>query len=180
MTYLKLKGFSLKEPFFAPTEGLWGFSGLAEVKEVCDRIDYLKKRGAEKAFIVLYTNRCADSFHKWVDWSSLDSESYKYYHKNKEKFITFLLPASSVCPKHLVKQGKVSFRYVHYGSIKKIIDSLAAPIVSTSANRTGLPPIFKKSELKKQYPNVFIYPGRLGGKTRGSTIIDLLTKEILR
>lgn len=177
---MSLKGFCSKKPFFAPTEGLWGFSGLAYDKSICDEIDALKRRGPEKAFIILYTNKCAHLFESWVDWSALDRITVEYYYQSKEKFITFLMPASNQCPKHLVKNGKASFRYIHYGSIKRIIDALGQPIVSTSANRTGFSPIVKKSQLKKQYPDIFIYPGRLGGKTRGSTIIDLLTKERLR
>ena len=175
-----LKRLCLNSPFLAPTEGLWGFSGVASNIDVCHQINYLKQRTADKSFIVLYHALCEKEVMSWVSWEEVTSADKLLYEKNRKKFITYLLPASKICPKHLIKNGKLSLRYIHCGSISKVFKDVPHPIVSTSANKSGSPTITRRSVLQKSYPDIFIYPGRLGGRLKGSSIIDLQTKERLR
>ena len=167
-------------PFLAPTEGLWGLSGRADSLAVCQRIAHLKNREMSKGFIVLYTHKTSKIISQWINWDQIDIDDRLYYQKHKFKFVSFLLPVTSQAPKHLVKEQKILLRYIHYGSIKKIIDSIKVPIVSTSANLTGQEPIIRMNLLKKFFPDLPIVKGSLGGQKKSSTIIDLQSKRKIR
>lgn len=177
---MNLKVNSDFEPFLAPTEGLWGVSAIAHSSAACQKVAALKQRKLSKGFIVLYTHACNAQVHSWVDWAALSCEDKSYYDYQKYKFASFLLPASKEAPEHLVKDQKISLRYIHYGSIKRIIDSIGVPIVSTSANLTGQSPITKKKQLIKTFPDIKVYKGSLGGKKKSSLIIDLQSKRKIR
>ena len=179
-----IKKFNFKEQspqvFIAPTEGLWGLSASALSVSATKEICLAKKRPSEKSFIVLYTQKTQGQIWSWVNWSEVGRQEQDLYLERRKKFITFLLPASAQAPQQMVLQGKISFRYIHQGSIKRIIDTLGFPILSTSANISGQSPLIKQKDLKRVFNNYPIIPGRLGGKSKPSLIVDLLTGARLR
>lgn len=166
--------------FLAPTEGLWGLSASALSSNGAKLICLAKKRPEHKSFIILYTLKCQDLVWPWVDWSQVSLEKKDYYLKAREKFITFLLPASKEAPETYVVDGKISLRLVNYGSIQHIVNSLGFPILSTSANISGQPPLTAIKDLKREFDQIPFFPGRLGGKSKPSLIVDLVTGARLR
>lgn len=166
--------------FLAPTEGLWGLSAPAACFELVQDIYALKNRSASKPFIVLYTQKTTSVLEQWVNWDLVSEEDLQFYAHQKYKFMSFLLPASHLAPRHLVLEKKISARFIHKGSIKRIINSLGQPIVSTSANISGQAPLRRLKLLKKTFDTLPIEKGRLGGKTGSSAIVDLISKKVLR
>lgn len=166
--------------FIAPTEGLWGLSGKAASPLVCTKISELKQRPNHKGFIVLYSSKVESHIRGWVDWNKLGPVKTSQYFSKRDKFVTYLLPASSSAPAHLVREGKISLRYATFGSIKRILDNLGFALVSTSANISGQPPLCSLKQLKATFPSLSLVRGLLGGRKRGSSIIDLEDGKTLR
>jgi L-threonylcarbamoyladenylate synthase len=175
-----IKKTDLEKVFIAPTEGLWGLSAPASNQQLVEKIYALKKRNLTKPLIILYTEKTQDVLENWVNWQALSESDREFYFINRFKFITFLLPASLKAPDYLTLDAKISFRYIHSGSIKRIINTLGQAIVSTSANISGQASLNRLKGLKKTFPQLPIMRGRLGGKTGGSAIIDLISKNYLR
>ena len=58
--------------------------------------------------------------------------------------------------------------------------SVWGAIVSTSANKEGMPTLSNSEEISKTFPEIEVFEGDLGGQGKPSTIQDAVTDLIIR
>ena len=96
---------------------------------------------------------------------------------------TWLLPARSETPYWLTGGGaRLAVRVTAHALAAALCDCFGGALVSTSANRSGLPPARNSLAVRKYFGNSldYILPGCVGGAERPSEIIDLQTGKVLR
>lgn len=118
-----------------PTDTIWGLGCDATNEEACQRILEIKKRPAEKSFVLL-----ADSFQmieKYIP--EFPSVCYDLVDLS-EKPLTIVYPnAQGLAKSVLAQDGSVGIRLTKDPLCLALIRSIRKPIVSTSANLSGEP-----------------------------------------
>lgn len=76
----------------------------------------------------------------------------------------------------------VAVRVSGHPGVRALCEKFGGPVVSTSANRAGMPPVRSRILLEKQLAAEldFVLPGALGGAQQPSRIIDLATGQVMR
>lgn len=116
-----------------PTDTIWGLGCDATNKEACEKLIHLKKRGAEKSFIILvdsiqmlekYTTEFPEVCYELIDYAT--------------RPLTIIYPSVRFLSENVkAEDGSVGIRVTNDPICKKIIQKLKRPIVSTSANFSG-------------------------------------------
>ena len=151
-----------------PTEGVWGIGGLYNETNI-NKIASVKHRPIEKNFILLFksTDQLIESFEV--------ENKYKKLIKNFEyKFITVLIPLES--------GQKIAARLPGYKPLKKFLEDIDQPIISTSANISGEQTCMNIEEIKSVFEGA-IYGAldiELGPENKPSRILDLEKNEFIR
>jgi len=141
------------------------------------RLSRIKQRHHEKSFILL-----ASSLDQLNDFIRLDTNSLKILAKATLKPTTWLVPAkNNVSQQLLGNTNKIAVRLTNHVAVKSICDQIGA-IASTSANLSDQPICTDIQQIKKTFgPNIdYIDPNQAPGTGKSSTIIDLITGNILR
>ena len=117
-----------------PTETVIGISCSALSENQISRIYKIKNRTSSKAFIVL-----VDSISMVEHYTKNINQLQKEY-LNSEEPTTVILKDITGLPKNLIAEdGSLAFRITKHPELKKLINHLGIPIVSTSANLSGQP-----------------------------------------
>jgi L-threonylcarbamoyladenylate synthase len=92
--------------------------------------------------------------------------------------VTAILPASMMVPAQLQPGGGVAVRIPDMVSLRELIERTGEPLVSTSVNRSGDPPLNMIGEIKDTFFGLDAYISRRGpGGRKPSTLIDLAGGE---
>ena len=96
--------------------------------------------------------------------------------------ITWVIPAKSTTPKWLTGRfSSLAVRVTDHPIVKALCVAYGKPLVSTSANLSGLPPCRSVEEVQEQFRNrIAIVNGEVGGRKNPSEIRDALTGELYR
>jgi L-threonylcarbamoyladenylate synthase len=118
-----------------PTDTIYGFSAALNDRDACDSILALKGSREARRFICL-----ADSIamvDAYVDgWGSSSRADLAAMWPAP---LTVVLPAGARCPRWV--GDTVAFRVPDNDLVRRVVAALGQPIVSTSVNRSGEPPI---------------------------------------
>lgn len=150
-----------------PTESVFGLGCLPDKQSALQSIYQLKGREASKTCLIV-----AAEVEQINDWITLP------FPDNPDTPTTFLLPASSMAPPHLVNEGKIAIRLANYPPLKALCRF--SPLISTSANPSGLPAAKTVREVQMYFPNVAVVLGVVQGLAAPSQIINAQTGERLR
>ena len=95
---------------------------------------------------------------------------------------TLLLPASRRCPRWLTgRHEKLAVRVTAHAEAARLCRALNTPLVSTSANRTGRRALKTDRACRRAFGlRVWVLPGRSGGRSTPSTLLDPLSGAIFR
>ena len=95
---------------------------------------------------------------------------------------TWLLPVrSSVSPLLTGGRDTLAVRVTAHPLAAELCRRFGGPLVSSSANITGLRPAKNVHQVHWQLPELdYVLPGALGGANKPSTIRDAFTGEVLR
>ena len=164
-----------------PTDTVYGLGCDPFSEDSIQRILELKKRTTEKGFLLLIPDP------EWVPL--LSSELPHDYSWLVNRLwpgpITFLLPASKSLPKSITgSQSKIGLRCPALPLLRLWLSQMKRPIVSTSANPSGLSTPHSTKRLDALFGDsvdLFIDAGELP-KSLPSTVIDLCsaTPQIVR
>jgi len=152
-----------------PTDTIYGISANAFEKELLKKVSMLKRR--EAPFILLM-----DSINKvrgilnFIPLSFLKLKASGLIPGP----VTMLFKVRAKIDYIVSKEGKVAVRIPSSDFLKKVLYKIDFPIISTSANISGLPPADTIEKAKEYFGNsidLYIDNGRLIGEP--STIIDL-------
>lgn len=152
----------------SPSDTIYGFHTRAESTEGQKKIERLKKR--EGNFIVLVNS--FDSAKKMCNISDTQMAVLKKYWPGP---ITFVLS------KH--DHGTLALRYPNDPFALDLINAFGAPILSTSCNVHGEPPVKDIEEAKKIFgTEVDLYISGATKASKPSTLVDLTVSpfKILR
>lgn len=156
-----------------PTETCYGLGADAENKSAVKRIFKIKKRKFEKSFLVLVSSLAMAK--KYVIFNKLALKIAKKFWPGP---LTLVL---EVKDKKKFKSKTLGLRISSSKICQALVKKSNKPLISTSANLSGQPPIYSISEFLKQFknkkyqPDLILDAGRLP-KVSPSTIIDL-TKD---
>lgn len=161
-----------------PTEAIWGLgcdpmNGLA-VK----RLLKIKQRPMHKGLILIASDISQLSpYIKPLSSSLLDKVQATWPGP-----YTWLLPTNDNAPVWLRGQHKtLAVRVSDHPDVIALCNTLGRAIVSTSANISGKHPAMSQLQVRKRCPDVdAILPGKLGGRSGPSTIIDGISGAIIR
>lgn len=118
-----------------PTETVYGFGCMVEPGPL-ERLQNLKGRESDKPFLLLIPDRYAVS---GLQWSSEARELASVFWPGA---LTLVLPdpKASFPPGIRSEQGGVAVRVSPHPLVRALLEAIAAPLVSTSANPSGAPP----------------------------------------
>jgi len=134
-----------------PTDTLYGIHGLASHPGMAAKIAALKDTDPEsRGFILL-----SDGIGKIEKWAVLDDASRTFIRANCPGPISFLLPARPEAPAELSTEEsgvrRLAFRIPDHPYLLNLLGLLDAPLISTSANPSGRPPLEYASEIIMLY-----------------------------
>jgi L-threonylcarbamoyladenylate synthase len=171
---------------FFPTSTLWSLGCLPN-EEVISKLKKLKKRSAQKPFLLLWEDVQDLHNHLIVPQQSQQDFLQKYLGQS----VTFLIPRewfqhSDWIPKACIsKDKKIAVRVDPLPLLRKLIQCSGAKAwLSTSVNFPGDPPepiVDENSFLFQSAPEpkiLFEYRKRLEGKP--STVVDVVEKKVIR
>ncbi len=161
-----------------PTEGVYGLGcNPFDYSSVCALLE-LKNRPIEKGLILAAGDISFFSFLL----NQLQPEEIKKITASWPGPVTWVIPHFGLIP-HWISGGKdsVAIRVSRHSAIKGISYYFKSPIVSTSANFSGLAPARSYYQLKTMRKKLnYIVPGRLLTPGVPSIIVDLRSGCTLR
>lgn len=153
-----------------PTDTIYGFHCLASSRTAVDDLIEIKGRDRDSGFILLASSmQMVDSLV--AEWPGGAREILEICWPAP---LTAILPASDRIMPVLSPNGKVALRIPSDEGLCELISMIGEPIVSTSVNRSGHPPLERISDIRKEFPGLQAYISRRGrGRAGSSTLIDL-------
>lgn len=133
-----------------PTETVFGFAVLASRKDAFERLMDIKKRPAEKSFPIVVPN--------FETINTIANPSFTA-HRIIQQFmpgpLTVVVPARAELPPH-VNGGldTVAIRMPDHTFVRTLMLSLNEPILLTSANLSGQPPLIDDSQVMSQFNGI--------------------------
>lgn len=163
-----------------PTEAVFGVGCDPDSETAVSRLLTLKQRPVEKGLILI-----AASFSQlkpYIDDSMLTKAQREMIFSAWPGPVTFVFPANPRTPRWLTGRfDSLAVRVTDHPLVVALCESFGKPLVSTSANLTGLPPCRTVEEVLAQFGNHFpVVIGDTGGRQNPSEIRDALTGERFR
>lgn len=159
-----------------PTESSFGLGCDATNHAAVIKIQQLKQRNANKTFIVLIKDsEHAKTFIHPAQLSLLDKAQNFWPGP-----YTLLFPVADTCPQWLQSEGKIALRHSAFSICQQLTTQYPNPIISTSANLQGHPPIHHTHDIAEQFPQL---DGIIDGqpqRQKPTTIIDIATNTTIR
>lgn len=161
-----------------PTESCFGIGCNPFNRKAINRIIKIKKRDKNKGMIVV----AGKIGHLDRLIKPLSNNDFEYLNCFWPGHYSFILPTKRNVPVNLTgKHNKIAVRVSSHKLIQQLCSYLAIPLVSTSANKSGFRSIKNNKECLKQFgKSILILPGNIGFAKNPSTIIDLVTKQVIR
>lgn len=161
-----------------PTEAVYGLGCDPMDEEAVQRILLLKQRPIEKGMILV-----AADFNQLQDFIlPVSADLLAQLEKTWPGHVTWLLPVRSDVPEFLTgAHDTLAVRVTAHPQTAALCRAFGGPIVSTSANISGLRPARNSHQVHWQLPEVdYVMPGACGGALQPSTIRDARTGAVLR
>jgi len=159
--------------FGYPTDTIWGFGCHPLFASSVARILQIKNRSAGKGLILL-----SSRLEYCAPYVGLDNEQLQPILSTTDHPTTWLVPASGNCPVWIRgNYPTVAIRITDHPLLEFLCGRLEAPIVSTSANRSGMATVRNSVQMRKQFGDEldFIVSGFATGSNRPSEIKSLLS-----
>jgi L-threonylcarbamoyladenylate synthase len=164
-----------------PTEAVYGLGCDPDNQQAVEKLLAIKQRDVSKGLILLADNygQCL----RYVDDAKIPMDKRTELFSSWPGAITWLLPAKASTPKWLTgSHDTIAVRITAHPECKAFCQSFGKPLVSTSANLTGEPPVMSIDEARLAFnAQVDCYvQGALGGHVAPSQIKHALTGAVIR
>lgn len=160
------------------TEGVWGLACDPFAGAVVGRVLDIKGRDAEKGVIVAAGRAAAFA----PELENLDGELAARIRASWPGAVTWVVPNRRF--PHWITGGRdtVAIRVPGHEQACALADAFGGPIVSTSANRSGVEPARTAQAVVDALGEVvdFVLPGEIGSSAGPSRIVDALNGSVLR
>jgi L-threonylcarbamoyladenylate synthase len=163
-----------------PTEAVFGVGCDPDSETAVQRLLKLKQRPVEKGLILIAANFA--QLKPYIEDTSLSDVQRDAVFANWPGPVTFVFPARASTPRWLTGRfNTLAVRVTDHPLVIALCEAYGKPLVSTSANLTGLPPCRTTQEVHAQFGEDFpVVEGCTGGRLNPSEIRDALTGELFR
>ncbi|NWF87990.1 MAG: threonylcarbamoyl-AMP synthase [Ignavibacteriaceae bacterium] len=161
--------------FVYPTDTIYGLGANPFNEDAVEKVNSIKGRSKDKSYILLVD--CIDTLSKYVE----------LYSENHLDFLLSIWPNPvSVVLKLNRKSRSVlgietaAFRIPNHRFCQKLIAELQMPLISTSVNRGGNPPLNHPELIKQEFSSEVsgIFYSNKNYVEKASTLIDLTGSEL--
>jgi L-threonylcarbamoyladenylate synthase len=166
--------------FAYPTDTIWGFGchplDAIAVQQILD----IKQRSVSKGLILLASD--LQYIEPYISHDISDRDRLRLQQVNDQP-TTWLVEANPDCPYWLRGEfTTIAIRLTNHSFVKQMCDSIRAPLVSTSANRSGKSPVRNAIQAHRQFAGEldFIVHGFHTGGSKASEIKSLETEKSIR
>ena len=153
-----------------PTDTLYGFGGNFFSLALIEKIDRLKNRRDLPYSVVVGTLAMLES---------LAANIPEIFHLRLRKLLpgkfTFLFAASPAIDARLLKNSaKIGIRLPSQPPLLSLIEKIGLPLVGTSVNRSGQPPLNDPAQITAEFPEIeLLIDGGVLPPSPGSTLVDV-------
>lgn len=163
-----------------PTEAVFGLGCDPDCESAILQVLKLKQRPIEKGLILI-----ADNFSQlvpYVDENKITTEQKAKMFASWPGAVTWVLPKNVNALYCLTgKFDSIAVRVTDHPLVKQLCQQFGKPLVSTSANLSGLAPCRTVSEVEQQFGYHFpVLMGETGKRINPSEIRDIQTGNIIR
>lgn len=154
-----------------PTEGVWGLGCLWTDEAAIKEILRLKQRPLEKGMIIL-CSQLADIEAHLLPLSAKHTQQIQQDYSHP---VTWILPCKLSVPESVRGEHEsIAVRFSQHAQVRALCEKVG-PIISTSANPSGLPAAMSATDVKHYFHDQlsYILPGALGGFSKPSEIRTL-------
>lgn len=151
-----------------PTDTLYGFSARLSAEDAVHRISDIKHASHDRRYILLASS--IDMVDRYVQ--SYGCATRESLAERWPAPLSVILPSGAALPAWV--GPTVAVRVPALGSLRRLIDVLGEPIVSTSVNRAGKEPLEDVHDIRREFASEvdLIMTGDTPGAT-SSTLVDL-------
>jgi L-threonylcarbamoyladenylate synthase len=123
-----------------PTEAVWGLGCDPFDEAAVSRLLALKQRAVDKGLILVAGS--LSQLDGFVDWHALPEARREAVFATWPGPHTWIVPATGRVPRWITGEhdGNVAVRVSAHPLVAALCEAFGAPLVSTSANRAGVPP----------------------------------------
>ncbi|EPP6261637.1 L-threonylcarbamoyladenylate synthase type 1 TsaC [Cronobacter sakazakii] len=163
-----------------PTEAVFGVGCDPDSETAVKRLLELKQRPMEKGLILIAAN--FEQLKPYIDDAALTPEQREAVFARWPGPVTFVFPAKPSTPRWLTGRfDSLAVRVTNHPQVITLCEAFGKPLVSTSANLSGLEPCRTAQEVLAQFGDDFpVLHGATGGRQNPSEIRDALTGELFR
>ena len=163
-----------------PTEAVFGLGCDPDSESAVMALLTLKQRPVEKGLILIASDY--QQLLPYIDEAQLTVEQKEKMFSCWPGPVTWVVPARATTPRWLTGRfTSLAVRVSNHPDVQQLCQAFGKPLVSTSANLTGLPPCRTAAEVHQQFGADFpVLQGETGGRTNPSEIRDALTGELIR
>ncbi len=163
-----------------PTEAVMGIGCDPDNQEAVNALLALKSRPVEKGMILI-----ADTYSRllpYVDDRRISLDRRPTIFSSWPGPVTWLLPKSANAPDWITGgQEMIAVRVTNHPVVIELCRIVERPLVSTSANPSGLTPAKTLQQAQEYFGDkVFYVEGETGGQASPSTIRDSRNGKVLR
>ncbi|QCI26106.1 Sua5/YciO/YrdC/YwlC family protein [Buchnera aphidicola] len=163
-----------------PAEAVFGLGCNPDSDIALINLINLKHRNKKKGFILVAASYV--QLLPYIDEFKLSVRQKKTILSVWPGFITFLVPARPELSIYITGGSNlVAVRITSHSLLSDLCCFFGKPIVSTSANISGMPAARKKSDVSKYFGYKFpILHGKIGNFLYPSRIVNIITGEYIR
>ena len=153
-----------------PTDTLYGLGGNFRSLSLLAKIDRLKDRCDQPYSVAVGSLAMLESLVACIP---------QIFHQRLRELLpgkfTFLFTASpAIDPRLLKGSSRIGIRLPGLPLLLQLIEKIGFPLVSTSANRSGQPPLNDPAQIASEFPEIdLLIDGGVLSLSRGSTVVDL-------
>lgn len=163
-----------------PTEAVFGLGCDPDSELAVHALLDLKQRQWDKGLILIAANY--EQLLPYVDDAKLSGERREEVFSYWPGPVTWVMPAKATTPQWL--RGRfptIAVRVSDHPLVQTLCLQFGKPLVSTSANLSGLEPCRTAQEVRLQFGDAFpVVDAEVGGRLNPSEIRDALTGELFR
>jgi len=163
------------------TEAVFGLGCDPDAEQAVQRLLAIKQRPLEKGLILIAADWA--QLAPYVDASLLPQERLQAVLASWPGPFTWVMPARTTTPRWLTGQfDSLAVRVSAHPQVQILCRAFGKPLVSTSANLSGLTPCRSDDEVRQQLGERldYVLPGQVGGQDNPSEIRDALSGRLIR
>lgn len=163
-----------------PTEAVFGLGCDPDSEAAVMQLLALKRRPVDKGLILIAADYL--QLTPYIADEQLSPQQKERMFSHWPGPVTWVLPARQDTPRWLTGRfSSLAVRVSDHPDVVALCRAFAKPLVSTSANLSGLPPCRNVAEVLAQFGEDFpVLAGETGGRQNPSEIRDVLTGELIR